>query len=90
MKEILFDGKLMKSIKFTHETFRVQLGFSSRYRYNMDSLFDELLNLTEDVSVRIINYRDMEKNLGEYAGIYRSVFEDASKLNPHVVFAADD
>ena len=90
MREVWFDGKLMKSIKFTHEMFKVNLGFSERYRYNMDSLFDELLNLTEDVSVHIVNYCDMEKNLGEYAEIYRSVFEDVSKLNSHIVFTSDN
>ena len=68
MKDAVLDGSFMKTMKATHTMFREELNFSERYKNNMDSLFDELLN-------------------GEYAEIYRSIFEDVEKLNPklHVI-----
>ena len=89
VKEVIFDGKLMRSIKGTHTMFRESLSFSDRYRNNMDSLFDELLNIKEEVFVSFVNYEDMHKNLGEYAEIYRSVFEDVSNLNKNLKVTFD-
>lgn len=90
MREVILDGNLMKTIKYAHTMFSEALSFSERYRNNMDSLFDELLNIGSDVSVRIINYSAMHKNLGEYAEIYRSIFEDVSKLNPKLSVTFED
>ena len=87
MKDAVLDGNFMKTMKATHTMFREELNFSERYKNNMDSLFDELLNINEETTVKIVNYSEMEKNLGEYAEIYRSIFEDVEKLNPklHVI-----
>lgn len=90
MKEVLLDGNLMKTMRLTHTAFKETLGFSERYKNNMDSLFDELLNINEETSVRIVNYAEMEKNLGEYAEIYRSIFEDAEKLNPKLHVSVEE
>lgn len=90
MKEVLLDGNLMKTMKAAHTMFKEELSFSERYKNNMDSLFDELLNINEETTVKIVNYGEMEKNLGEYAEIYRSIFEDVEKLNPKLHVMTED
>lgn len=90
MKEVIFDGKLMRTLKAAHSAFSSSLGFSPRYRNNMDSLFDELLNIDYEVTVKFVNYKEMFRNLGEYAEIYRSVFEDVEKLNSDLTVVFED
>lgn len=90
MKEVILDGKKMRTMKETHQLFFESLSFSERYRNNMDSLFDELLNIESAVTVRFVNYSDMHRNLGEYAEIYRSIFEDVEKLNSNLTVIVEE
>lgn len=73
---IVLDAKDFTDQKTFYKLLNEQIDFYY-YVENLDALYDFLV--TTDYQIRIINYRDMFINLGEYGQRLMTVFIDAVK-----------
>lgn len=80
MEFIIIDGARMTSVEQAHLYLERTLRLPPHYGRNLDALYDCLTDLPNTVFVVLINGRQMDEQLGEYAARLRRVFWDASNL----------
>ena len=80
MELIIIDGKRMTTVEETHRYLERSLRLPPYYGHNLDALYDCLTDLPNTVFVVLINGRQMDEQLGEYAARLRRVFTDAANL----------
>lgn len=78
MELILVDGARMTSIEQAHRYLERTLRLPPHYGRNLDALYDCLSDLPNSVFLILINGRQMDEALGEYAARLRRVILDAS------------
>ncbi len=78
MELILVDGARMTSIEQAHLYLERTLRLPPHYGRNLDALYDCLTDFPSSVYLILINGKQMDEALGEYAVRLRRVFLDAS------------
>lgn len=80
MKIVELDGALFTDRVQTHEILQEKLELPEYYGKNVDALWDCLTGELE-LSVQIVwnNYEKSEEQLGEYARLLKTVFEEAQQ-----------
>ena len=80
MEFIIIDGARMTSVEQTHQYLERTLRLPPHYGRNLDALYDCLTDLGSSVYLILINGRQMDEALGEYAARLRRVILDAANL----------
>lgn len=85
--EIIIDGNKITDKETLFQDLKSQIKSSEFYGRNLDALWDVLLSVDEELSITVINYSALEKNLGEYAKSLVEVFRDLTALKRNVVLS---
>ena len=80
MKYVL-DGKRMVSREEAHAYLREAFGFPDYYGNNLDALHDCLTDISEETHIRLLNWKDAEQRLGNYARSAKRAILDAATEN---------
>lgn len=86
MKEILLNGKRMKTVEAAHLYLRVKLELPYYYGENLDALWDCLSEMSGEIRMTLKNTAALKKNLGDYADDLIAVFKDFEAEHPHFHF----
>ena len=87
MKEIVLDGKLMKTKQAAHAYLKAAFRFPDYYGANLDALYDLLSEMRrQELTVTLINGDALRSSLGEYGDGIVSCFEDAFTRKGGAVF----
>lgn len=77
--EYILDGNCFKSREETYQYISKELNFPDYFGNNLDALWD-ILSFERDLEIKIINGRDIVRNLGEYGIKILDVFGDLQNL----------
>ena len=87
MKEIVLDGKLMRSRESAHAYIKAALAFPAYYGGNLDALYDLLSERRrQELTVTLINGDMLREALGEYGEEIIACFTDAFTRKGGAVF----
>ena len=89
MKEIFIDGENIHTKEQLHSAFAEQLGFPEWYGGNLDALHDCLTDIREDVTIRFVDFDDLEEHLPFYGRLTLRVVRSACRDNAHLTFSVD-
>lgn len=73
----------MKNADDLHALLAAALGFPAYYGHNLDALFDCLMDLRQDICLRLYGWAE----LGQWKDGFTEVFLDATRENPHLDIA---
>ena len=79
---VLLDGKTIRSREEFHTAVKTALCFPAYYGNNLDALMDCLTDIEAPTTLHIVNFSDMEANLGSYAAGIRRVLTQAAQTTP--------
>ena len=82
MKEIVIDGKAVRSMEDIHSLLRTELSFPHWYGNNLDALFDLLTDLHEEVSLTLLHADILSETLGGFYPRLVRLLSDAAEENP--------
>jgi len=77
---VTLDFKNIKNKSDLHKYLKKQLELPEYYGNNLDALHDCIDNTGESLSIKILNFDSLKKNVGEYADVLLHVFEDAEDV----------
>ena len=89
MREITIDCRGFVPRSDLHRAFADALSFPDHYGENLDALHDCLTDISEDTRIRLLNWDDAEKNLGNYARATKRAILDAALQNPKLAVLFD-
>ena len=69
-----------------HEYIAKELNFPEYYGKNLDALFDNLTERSEETLIELINFEKLRKTFGIYADAFLDVLHDASEENKNIKF----
>jgi ribonuclease inhibitor len=81
MRIITLDGQKMTSMETSHIYIASELNLPDYYGRNLDALWDILSSISEPIQVTIINRKQLDGYLGEYAQSLLNVFLEAELVN---------
>ena len=84
MKTVTLDGAVLASKEALHQTLAQALAFPDWYGGNLDALFDCLTDLSEDVSITLLNW----DGLGDYGQRVKKVLLAAARENDRITLQA--
>jgi ribonuclease inhibitor len=80
MKQVILDGKTLRTKDDLHRTLKTKLELPENYGNNLDALWDCLTGYVEiPVIIKWTAFSESEKTLGEYARKVRDLFQEASQ-----------
>ena len=80
MKTVTLDGAVLASKEALHQTLAQALAFPDWYGGNLDALFDCLTDLSEEVSITLLNW----DGLGDYGQRGKKVLLAAARENDRI------
>lgn len=80
MKTVTLDGAVLASKEALHQTLAQTLAFPDWYGGNLDALFDCLTDLSEEVSITLLNW----DGLGDYGQRVKKVLLAADRENDRI------
>lgn len=80
MKTVTLDGAVLASKEALHQTLARTLAFPDWYGGNLDALFDCLTDLSEEVSITLLNW----DGLGDYGRRVKKVLLAAARENDRI------
>ena len=80
MKTVTLDGAVLASKEALHQTLAQALAFPDWYGGNLDALFDCLTDLSEEVSITLLNW----DGLGDYGQRVKKVLLAAARENDRI------
>lgn len=89
MKDITIDCRGFLPRTGLHRAFADALSFPDHYGNNLDALHDCLADISEETRIRLVNWADAEKNLGNYAQATKRAILDAAIQNPNLTVFFD-
>lgn len=84
MKEITLDGLNMTSREIAHKYIKEIMHFPEFYGFNLDALYDMLTEISEPLSIIIINCNHIIDMLGEYGELLLETFNDSAADNDNL------
>ncbi len=78
---VLLDGKTIRSREEFHAAVKTALCLPAYYGNNLDALMDCLTEIGAPTTLRVVNFGDLEDNLGSYAAGIRRVLTQAAQNN---------
>ena len=84
MTELVINGSLIADKDALHDLMARELALPEWYGRNLDALFDCLTDLTEDLTISLIDATALEANLGRYGVGFQKMLKDAAAENPHI------
>lgn len=85
MKTVTLDGAVLASKEALHQTLARTLAFPDWYGGNLDALFDCLTDLSEEVSITLLNW----DGLGDYGQRVKKVLLAAARENDRISLRFD-
>lgn len=85
MKTVTLDGAVLASKEALHQTLAQALAFPDWYGGNLDALFDCLTDLSEEVSITLLNW----DGLGDYGQRVKKVLLAAARENDRISLRFD-
>ena len=89
MKDITIDCRGFIPRSDLHRAFADALSFPEHYGNNLDALHDCLTDISEDTRIRLLHWKDAEKNLGNYARSAKRAILDAAIENKNLAVIFD-
>lgn len=86
MTEIILDGSKMTSKETAHKYIKEGMSFPEYYGENLDALWDLLSTWAVETTIYLLNEERMHENLGDYGGLLKGVFQEASYENDNICF----
>ena len=80
MKTVTLDGAVLSSKEALHQTLAQALAFPDWYGGNLDALFDCLTDLSEEISITLLNW----DGLGTYGQRVKKVLLAAARENERI------
>ena len=80
MKTVTLDGAVLAAKEALHQTLAQALAFPDWYGGNLDALFDCLTDLSEEVSITLLNW----DGLGDYGQRVKKVLLAAARENDRI------
>ncbi|MDY4430073.1 barstar family protein [Evtepia sp.] len=80
MKTVTLDGAVLAAKEALHQTLAQTLAFPDWYGGNLDALFDCLTDLSEEVSITLLNW----DGLGDYGQRVKKVLLAAARENDRI------
>lgn len=77
---ITVDCTGLEDARQLHELLKKELDFPAYYGYNLDALFDCLMDIRTDTTIRLEGFL----NLGEWRIRFANTFANAGLENPHL------
>ena len=90
MKKILLDLNPAGSVDWIHEYLKFKLEFEDYYGCNLDALYDELTEITEDTCIGVFYPAKGESSMSLYLDRVKKVMRDAEKDNSHLCIIFGD
>lgn len=84
MAEIILDGLELASMEEVHNRFAWALDLPAWYGRNLDALFDCLTERSDEITVRLLHRRALEKRLGRRGPALVRLLQRAGEENPHI------
>jgi len=84
MAEVVLDGLEIKGMEDVHTLFARALELPEWYGRNLDALFDCLMDVGDDVTVRLLHREALEDRLGYRGRALSALLHRAAEENPHV------
>lgn len=81
MRTLCLRGDEIETKEALHEKLTEELDFPSWYGGNLDALYDCLTDYDEELELSVVNAASLEAALGNYAGRFLQVLEDAAMEN---------
>ena len=81
MKDITIDCLGFVPRSDLHRAFADALAFPDHYGNNLDALHDCLTDISEETRIRLLNWKDAEQRLGNYARSAKRAILDAATEN---------
>lgn len=79
--EIVLDGKEIVNRKRLFKQLKLQINSEEFVGNNLDAIWDVLYYANKEVNITIVNHKDFNYNLGNYAKMLLDLFEDLRKSN---------
>lgn len=79
--DIILDGLLINNKKELFVSLKKQINSDEFYGDNLDALWDVLTYLNEPLKIKIVNFRALQNNLGDYADNLKKLFIDLVDYN---------
>lgn len=79
--DIVLSGKLIKNRDMLFDSFRNQINNSIEFSNNLDALWDVLSYIDENISIKLLNFKELKDNLGDYALKFKSLLGDLKTLD---------
>ena len=79
--DIVLSGKLIKNRDMLFDSFRNQINNSVEFSNNLDALWDVLSYIDENISIKLLNFKELKDNLGDYALKFKSLLSDLKTLD---------
>lgn len=78
-------GSVMTDRGAAHDHLQKQLGLPAYYGRNLDALYDLLTERSEPTDIVVLEWSELELNLGGYAAALMDTLYDAAKENPRLM-----
>ena len=82
MKEIVIDGRTVRSMEDIHSLLKTELSFPHWYGNNLDALFDILTDLHGEVSLSLLHADALSEAIGGLSPRLVRLLNDAAEENP--------
>lgn len=79
--KIHIDGAIITDKKVLFQQLKSQIDSDIFYGNNLDALWDTLSYANQDVTVTIVNHKELVSHLGDYAESLLTLFQEIKKLN---------
>lgn len=82
--KVVIDGRYSKDKAMLHNHIKSVLNFPEYYGRNLDALFDLLSVYSEETEIEFTHGKELEENLGNYAGALVRTFKEAAAENKNI------
>ena len=89
MKHVIIDGLTIEKMSDVHEKLAKELAFPEDYGANLDALFDELTDISDDVTITLREHDALRKKLGIRYATFLKLLRRADSENPHLHLVDD-
>lgn len=84
MKNIIIDGEKIEDMADIHSIFAGELSFPEWYGNNLDALYDCLTDISEEVTVTLVNRDALFEKLNVRYGRFLKTLEYSAKENENL------
>ena len=84
MKNIIIDGEKIEDMADIHSIFAGELSFPEWYGNNLDALYDCLTDISEEVTITLVNRDELFEKLNVRYGRFLKALEYSAKENENL------